>query len=305
MEIRRVQDSEIKQALDVVLEVFMEFEAPDYPPEGVASFVKDVIENDSFKAGVKSGSFPMFVALVKEEIVGVMTMRKGTHIMLAFVKKQYHKQGIGKKLFEHILGELRAKGDSELTITVNSSPYAVEFYKKLGFVETDTEQEKNGIRFTPMEYVTPLSHVIRKATSKDISRIAEILVFVKRIKFRPIFQDDDYSFGELQVLSVAEELKKPELLEKMFVYDDGIVKGFVHIDGNEIVELYVDYFFQGQGVGAALIEFAKENYPVSFLWAIEKNVDAIRFYARHGFHATDIKKFEEGTTEYLVMLEKK
>lgn len=36
--------------------------------------------------------------------------------------------------------------------------------------------------------------MIRKARKEDISRIAEILVFVKRIKFRPIFQDDDFSF---------------------------------------------------------------------------------------------------------------
>ena len=36
--------------------------------------------------------------------------------------------------------------------------------------------------------------------------------------------------------------------------------------------------------------------------AIEKNVDAIRFYERHGFYVTDHKKFEEGTTEYLVKL---
>lgn len=34
--------------------------------------------------------------------------------------------------------------------------------------------------------------MIRKARKEDISRIAEILVFVKRIKFRPIFQDDDF-----------------------------------------------------------------------------------------------------------------
>ena len=146
--------------------------------------------------------------------------------------------------------------------------------------------------------------MIRKARIEDISRIAEILVFVKRIKFRPIFQDDDYSFGELQVLTVAEKYKAPDILNDILVYDDGIVKGLIHIEGNEIVELYVDYFFQNQGVGAALIEYAKEHYPVTYLWALEKNVDAIRFYGRHGFHATDNKKFEEGTTEYLVMLER-
>ena len=145
---------------------------------------------------------------------------------------------------------------------------------------------------------------IRKATPKDLSRIAEILVFVKRIKFRPIFQDDDYSFGELQVIPVAEKYAEPDILGKMLVYDDGIVKGLIHIDGEEIVELYVDYFFQDRGIGSALIEYAKAHYPVTFLWAIEKNTDAIRFYEAHGFHLTETKKYEEGTTEYLVMMKR-
>ena len=150
-----------------------------------------------------------------------------------------------------------------------------------------------------------MSGMIRKAETKDISRIAEILVFVKRIKFRPIFQDDDYSFGELQVLSVAEKYSDPVVLDNILVYDDGIVKGLIHIEGSEIVELYVDYFFQDQGIGSQLIEYAKANYPVTFLWAIEKNTDALRFYEAHGFRLTDTKKFEEGTTEYLVMLERR
>ena len=145
---------------------------------------------------------------------------------------------------------------------------------------------------------------IRKATIRDISRIAEILVFVKRINFRPIFQDDAYAFGELQVLSVAEEYAVPEILNKIWLYDDGIVKGLIHIEEKEIRELYVDSFFQNQGVGAELIEFAKNEYGVIFLWAIEKNLSAVRFYERHGFKKTDKRKFEEGTTEYLIMMER-
>ena len=145
---------------------------------------------------------------------------------------------------------------------------------------------------------------IRRATVEDASRIAEILVFVKRIKFRPIFQDDAYSFGELQVIPLAKEYVEKGIIDNILVYDDGIVKGLIRIEGNEIVELYVDYFFQDQGIGSALIEYAKAHYPVSFLWAIEKNVDAIRFYERHGFHLTDTKKFEEDTTEYLVRMER-
>lgn len=148
-----------------------------------------------------------------------------------------------------------------------------------------------------------LKKLIRKAVVCDLSRIAEILVFVKRINFRPIFQNDAYSFGELQVLSVAKEYAAPEILDNLWVYDDGIVKGFIHIEGTQIKELYVDSFFQGQGIGAQLIEFAKSEYSVNFLWAIEKNEGAIRFYERHGFHKTDIRKYEDGTTEYLVRLE--
>ena len=147
--------------------------------------------------------------------------------------------------------------------------------------------------------------MIRKAILDDVSRIAEILVFVKRIKFRPIFQDDDYSFNTLQVLKVAKEYSKPEILDNIYVYDDGIVKGLIHIEGKEIKELYVDHFFQDQGIGSRLIEFAKKEFDVDFLWAIEKNTDALRFYEAHGLYLSDIKKFEEGTTEYLVMMKRK
>ncbi len=106
------------------------------------------------------------------------------------------------------------------------------------------------------------------------------------------------------MIAVAEEYAAPEILDHIWVYDDGIVKGMIHIENEEIRELYVDYFFQNQGVGAELIEFAKREFHVRFLWALEKNSDAIRFYERHGFHRTDAKKFEEGTTEYLILLER-
>ena len=46
---------------------------------------------------------------------------------------------------------------------------------------------------------------IRKAELKDVSRIAEILIFTKRTQYRPIFNDDQVSFGEMQVLPTARE----------------------------------------------------------------------------------------------------
>ena len=46
--------------------------------------------------------------------------------------------------------------------------------------------------------------LIRKATLNDLSRVAEIFVFNNRINYFPIFEDEKYSFGELQVISVIE-----------------------------------------------------------------------------------------------------
>ena len=146
--------------------------------------------------------------------------------------------------------------------------------------------------------------MIRKAEPKDLSRIAEILVFTKRMKYRAIFHNDEYSFNELQVVKVADEFKDPELFDKVWVYDDGIVKGMLHLEGKEIAELYVDYFFWKEGIGSKLVEFAKEMFNVKFVWTLEKNEDAIRFYEAHGFKLNGKRQLEEGTPEYIVMLER-
>ncbi len=144
---------------------------------------------------------------------------------------------------------------------------------------------------------------IRKATTEDASRLAEILVFTKRMNYRPIFQNDPVSFGEIQVLPIAlAYLEHPQSLENIWVYDDAFVKGMIHIEGTQIEELYVDSFFASMGIGTQLIEFALQKKNADWLWVLEKNDKAIRFYKRHGFVLTRERAYQEGTTEYLVKM---
>lgn len=144
--------------------------------------------------------------------------------------------------------------------------------------------------------------MIRKAKKEDLSRIAEIFVFNNRINYFPIFQDAGYSFGELQVVSVIDRyFSRDEVLRDIYVYDDGLVKGFLLLEGTEIGKLYVEPCFQSQHIGQALIRFATDR-GAELVWTLEKNTRAIAFYERHGFRPTGEKKFEEGTTEYLVKL---
>ena len=147
---------------------------------------------------------------------------------------------------------------------------------------------------------------IRPAGEHDVSRIAEILVFNNRLNFYPIFRNDDYSFGELQVVPIAEQYRTdPDLLARTFVYDDGVIRGLIVLDGTEISKLFVDPCFQNRGIGASLLKFAVEVHHADVLWALEKNVRGIRFYERHGFRATGEKIFEDDTTEYLIRMKRR
>lgn len=145
---------------------------------------------------------------------------------------------------------------------------------------------------------------IRKASLQDVSRLAEILIFAKRAAYRPIFQNDAVSFGQMQVLPLAQEyLRCPEKLENIWVYDDMFVKGMVHIQGLQIKELYVDYFFQHQSIGAQLLDFAVRDCGARFLWVLEKNKAAIQFYEAHGFVFSGQRMLEAGTPEFLQKME--
>lgn len=147
--------------------------------------------------------------------------------------------------------------------------------------------------------------MIRPATTADASRIAEILIFSKRTNYREIFHNDKVSFGEMQVYPLAKNyIDHPDTLTGIWVCDDEFVKGMVHIEGEEIKELYVDPFFAGQGIGSELIEFAVQQKNCSYLWVLEKNVRAIRFYQRHGFSLTDEKQLQEGTPEFIVKMKR-
>lgn len=131
------------------------------------------------------------------------------------------------------------------------------------------------------------------------------MIFAKRMHYREIFRNDSVSFGEMQVYPLAQDyISHPEKLKNIWVYDDEFVKGMIHIEGRELAELYVDPFFQNEGIGTKLLTFTVQAFAVQSLFVLEKNVDAIRFYQRHGFSLTPERHLEEGTAEYIIKMER-
>ena len=141
-DIRPLSEDEIPAALSLAWEVFSEYEAPVYSAEGTEEFRK-CLNDEAYLSGIE-----FYGAFENERLIGVVGIRgEAKHICFFFVKGEYHRCGIGTRLFRFMQSSY-----AKQSITVNSSPYGVEFYKALGFVPTDEEQTVNGIRFTPMVY---------------------------------------------------------------------------------------------------------------------------------------------------------
>ena len=141
IKVKKLSSKDIPKALDLVWEVFSEFEAPEYSQQGIDEFIS-TLGNSEFTEKLK-----FYGAFEGTELVGVLAMCEPQHISLFFVKADRHKKGIGRKLFNRMKKDYETK-----EFTVNSSPYAAEAYRHLGFSDTDGEQLTNGIRYIPMKF---------------------------------------------------------------------------------------------------------------------------------------------------------
>jgi GNAT superfamily N-acetyltransferase len=129
---------EEKHICDLVLRVFDQFVAPDYPEEGILEFKSYITPEQLIERS--KGEHDVLVARHAHKFVGVIDIRQHHHISLFFVDADFQNQGIGKVLFQKVIALCKKKVPG-LNQTI---------YKRLGFQETEGEQFKNGMRFQPM-----------------------------------------------------------------------------------------------------------------------------------------------------------
>lgn len=107
--------------------MFLKYEAPEYPKEGIDEFYRSIHDERYLS------NLTMFGAYYDGKLVGVIAIRPGKgHIALFFVDNKFQHRGLGKQLFSYAI-----QGMCTNRITVNASPFAVPIYHKLGFVDTD------------------------------------------------------------------------------------------------------------------------------------------------------------------------
>lgn len=133
----------------LIAAVFEKYIADDYSARGVKNFL-GYIKPSAIITRLDRPEYFSLVARQNGRIVGIIEIRNCDHICLLFVDADLHRRGIARILIHSALKRCISQGTGPSRITVNSSPYAVYIYRKLGFVEKGPSQEKDGIIFVPM-----------------------------------------------------------------------------------------------------------------------------------------------------------
>lgn len=150
LDYRLINEDEWQDAIDLVYHIFLKFDAPLFTEAGVEHF-RSFIYDPTLKQMFLSGTFPVIAAFDQDRIVGVIALRQFNHISLLFVDESYHMNGIGSQLVREMATLVKTRFCEE-QMTVNSSPYAIDFYHRIGFEDTSRQVMEDGIYYTPMKW---------------------------------------------------------------------------------------------------------------------------------------------------------
>ena len=159
--IRNYLESDAENVSKLIADTYREFNLSFVPTEELGLFLgpfrfarsQEQSHQDAIARVIRSEM--VFVAEANGEIVGVLrgrTVRLGS----LFVRGDYHRQGIGRKLVERFEHECIQQGGT--VVHVASTLYGVPFYLAMGYkrstgVRTGWSFEARGIKIQPMRKV--------------------------------------------------------------------------------------------------------------------------------------------------------
>ena len=146
--IRKIREDEYKLLDDFIYEAI-------FIPEGVAPPPKSIINQPDLQVYIKGFGKEKddicFVAEVSGKVVGAVWVRDmndyghisdGVPSFAISLYKEYRNFGIGTKLMETMLSELKNRGYERTSLAVQKANYAVRMYKKVGFEIIDENDEE-------------------------------------------------------------------------------------------------------------------------------------------------------------------
>ncbi len=283
--IELMKPEELMETLKLVRDVFDEFEAPGYSQEGIENF--NQFANFENIQKCLEENLKIIVAKIENKIVGMIAVRSYAHIAMLFVDKKFHRKGIAKNLVEKAKKYCEQYHQNLEAITVNSSPYAVGFYEKMGFVKMSDEQIVDGIRFTPMKLVI---YQFCEYQDEDFENLHRIKKDCFKWYVEKIYGWDDKKQIEFSKDFIREHKKDMKVIVCMR-QKIGVFTNYIDENKESVISLFfIDKKFQNQGIGTNILkEQLKEderNCRSTILQVFKEN-KARFLYEKMGFEVYD------------------
>jgi GNAT superfamily N-acetyltransferase len=142
--IRSLTNEHIAEASAVIQESFLALAASDWQPDARRVFLEATapasLQNRLSTMTFAAGAFS------DDGITGVILMPSLNLLGLLFVRPRWLRLGIGRALWESARAHIEARFPEVNTVELNAMPYAVQFYKSIGFVPISSEFERDGQR---------------------------------------------------------------------------------------------------------------------------------------------------------------
>jgi GNAT superfamily N-acetyltransferase len=148
MRIREAKVNDIPAISDLIRPLVKKYIACEFSAEGAHNLLLS-IDPDAIRGYFEVG-YQYHVAEENGVLAGVVAVRDNRHLYHLFVADAFSRQGLARRLWQVAHDACRDAGNVG-EYTVNSSNFAVEMYRKFGFVETGPPETRNGVRYVPMK----------------------------------------------------------------------------------------------------------------------------------------------------------
>lgn len=127
---------------------FSALSAADWEPEARQVFLGE----SSPSVIAEALQSPAFAAVEVEssELTGFILLRKPSLLAMLFVHPEHLRKGVARRLWEAARAHIEATFPEVKTVELNSTPYAFNAYRALGFVPISREFAIGGCRSTRM-----------------------------------------------------------------------------------------------------------------------------------------------------------